>query len=183
MEATNITGAPAGDAVFSLLSALSDPAEVKRRLKVLNAATAEHKLYVEAVAPVSEVLKFRDEAASSLAEAKAALDAAKSKAADLVGSAKVNAAALIEKAKAEAKAILTEASAKLSEANTQKESASGLAAQVAADMDRVQKESIDLAQRMAEASSVKDAAEASKAAYEMERAAIIAKHEQFIAGL
>ena len=110
---TNIDGSVGGGAnqLLDLLSLVSNPAVYEAKVKSLQATIAENKKYVEAVAPVSEILDIREKLKADKAASITAIAEAKVKADGLVKTAQDNANAIIAEANAKADKLVAEAQA------------------------------------------------------------------------
>ena len=184
MISSNIDGTSGSNQVLDLLSLLAGSPDVyKNKLKELQDATAEHKKYVDAVGPASEIVRMRTEIADDAKASKDALNQAKAEAQGIVDEAKAKADAIIGNANSEAADITAEA--KLLKAAASSAMAAAQAAQANADTAQskadsatavAQAKSKDLDKAITEATIAKDAAEKAKAD-------IIAKHKAFIESL
>jgi cell division septum initiation protein DivIVA len=182
---TNIDGSIGGGAnqLLDLLSLVSNPAVYEAKIKSLQDATAENQKYVEAVAPVSEILDLREKLVVEKAAAVTATAEAKDKADGIIKTAQDNANAIIANANTKAAQLTSEAQAATDDAKTAQAEArkgandvnkakadyEGLSATLKVQLDQ-------LAQTQANANAAKKEAEALKAD-------LIAKHTAFIQGL
>lgn len=182
---TNIDGSTVGGAnqLLDLLSLVSNPKVYEAKVKSLQESIAENQKYVEAVAPVSEILELRekikaDKAASSnvLAEAKQhahdIVEDAKAKANELLAEASNKAKQItdeVEEIKKEIKITLSETKSAKAEAKSAKDSADAL--------------TLSLQQQLAVADKTIKDAEAVKKEAEALKADILEKHTAFIRGL
>lgn len=184
MIATNIDGSTGGaNSLFDLLSLVANPEASAKRLADLQAATAEHKQYVDAVAPATEILALREQAKAVQAEAVAVLDAARREADSLRAVASQEAAAI--------KAAATSAAQKVAAAAEVQAAAAGATqAEVTAKLHEAQMQerrmveaTSALAERLKEVETLRSQALASKQEYESLRAALQAKYQAFLGGL
>ena len=106
MICSSITG---GFESSQLLALLAEPEALKERIKTLEKATAEYKEYLAAVAPASEVLKFRDEAKSDREEAAKILQKAKDDSEKILSEANSQKLEILNQAADEASKIRNEA--------------------------------------------------------------------------
>lgn len=124
MISYNIDGSSQNQ-LLDFLSVIANPDVYATKLKELQAATEENKKYVEAVAPVSDIVALRESLYRQNADATDALDAAKAQAGQIVGEAKTSAASIVSDAQAQAQAIIAQA-------NEIKSNADALSSQVKA---------------------------------------------------
>jgi len=182
---TNIDGSAVGGAnqLLDLLSLVSNPKVYEAKVKSLQDSIALNQKYVEAVAPVSEILDLREKVKADKAASASALSDAKQQANDIVEEAKAKAAAIISDANDQAKQITTEAD------EISKQIKSALAEAKAAKADA--KSSKDISDALATSlqqqldiadKKTKDADAARKEA-EALKADILEKHTAFIKGL
>ena len=106
MISTSITG---GFETSQLLTLLAEPEALKERIEHLEKATAEYKEYLAAVAPASEVLKYRDEAKSDREEAAKILQKAKDDSEKILSEADSQKLEILNQANDEASKIRDEA--------------------------------------------------------------------------
>jgi cell division septum initiation protein DivIVA len=182
---TNIDGSVGGGAnqLLDLLSLVSNPAVYEAKVKSLQATIAENKKYVEAVAPVSEILDLREKVKADKAASTTALAEAKVKADGLVKTAQDNANAIIAEANTKASQLVAEAQAATDDAKTvQAEARKKLtdATKAKADSDTLS-ESLKL-QLSALDKEREQAATALQKAEDL-KADLIAKHTAFIKSL
>jgi hypothetical protein len=180
---TSITGGSASNQLMDLLAVVANPDVYKAKLDALDAATAENKKYVEAVAPVSEILALREQTKAlreeaesyqnaAIAQADADLTLAKNQAASIVSSAQVRADGLIASAvaaKAESDALLVASKEAMRQAEVAQAVADNAKASAAA-------QAIQLTKALEDAAAAQAEAEAAKAD-------ILAKHQAFVQGL
>ncbi len=128
MISNDITGNSAGDAsqVFNLLAVVANPEAYGAKLKALVTATEENKKYVELVAPASEIIELKKQAA---------LD--KAAAAKLLEDAKVEAAKIKADAQVQVKAMTTETNELVAKAKQIALEAQNASAAKMAEMDAV----------------------------------------------
>lgn len=169
--------------LLDFLSVIANPDVYASKLKELQAATEENKRYVEAVAPVADVMALRDSLFQQNADAKAALDAATAQAQQIVSDARDSATSIVADAQAQSQEIIAQAMATKDEANE-------LAAQVKAAISDAKKaeKAANAATDAAKAQSEKLAkAQATVEALQAEvndiKAALLAKTKAFIEGL
>ena len=181
--ATSITGGSASNQLMDLLAVVANPDVYKAKLDALDAATAENKLYVEAVAPVSEILAMRDQIKIKNADADVALSEAKERAATAVKEAKEKATTIVSAAQARADELVSAAS-------SSKAQADGFMAQAQQELIAAKKATADAvkAQASAEAKEQElaqalEAAATAQAEAEAAKADILAKHQAFVQGL
>ena len=136
MISTDITGGNGTSQLLDLLSLVSNPAVYEAKVKALQEAIAQNKAYVEAVAPVSEILAIRqkveEEREQSQKEVKDARAEATKVKADAKAAAKVTtdkADKILADAQEQATKLLAEAQKELNDA---KSSNAALKAQIAA---------------------------------------------------
>lgn len=182
---TNIDGSTVGGAnqLLDLLSLVSNPAVYEAKVKSLQNAIAENQKYVEAVAPVSEILDLREKIKADKAASANVLTEAKQQANSIVEDAKVKASELladatnkakqmtdeVEEIKKEIKSSLSEVKSAKAEAKSAKDSADAL--------------TLSLQQQLTVADKTIKDAEAIKKEAEALKADILEKHTAFIRGL
>jgi cell division septum initiation protein DivIVA len=169
--------------LLDFLSVIANPDVYSNKLKELQAATEENKKYVEAVAPVSDVIALRESLLKQNADAKAALDAANEQSDQILSDANVSAEAIIASAKAQAQAITEHA-------DQIKKNADTLSLQAKAELADVKKSEKDAKLAMDEIKVQSDKFEKAQAATEALqvelagiKAALLAKTKAFIEGL
>jgi cell division septum initiation protein DivIVA len=169
--------------LLDFLSVIANPDVYATKLKELQAATEENKKYVEAVAPVSDIVALRESLYRQNADAADALEAAKTQAAQIVGDAQISATVIVSDAQAQAQTIVAQATAT-------KEGADALSAQVAAALADAKKAEKEAKAATAAAKAQSDSAAAAQAATEALqaevsdiKAALLAKTKAFIEGL
>lgn len=182
MISYNIDGSSQNQ-LLDFLSVIANPDVYATKLKELQAATEENKKYVEAVAPVSDVLALRESLFKQNADATAALDAANVQAGQIVSEARTSAAGIVADAQAQAQEIIAQAVAT-------KKDADSLAAQVTAALsdakkaEKVAKAATDAAKAQSEsAAAAQAAAEALQAEVNDIKVALLAKTKAFVEGL
>ena len=182
MISYNIDGSSQNQ-LLDFLSVIANPDVYANKLKELQAATEENKKYVEAVAPVSDIVALRESLYRQNADATDALDAAKAQAAQIVSDAQTSAAGIVADAQAQAQTIIAQATAV-------KENTDVLSAQVTAalaDAKKAEKEakaSTSLAKAQSDsAAAAQTAAEALQAEVNDIKAALLAKTKAFVEGL
>jgi len=169
--------------LLDFLSVIANPDVYATKLKELQAATEENKKYVEAVAPVSDILALRESLFKQNDEAKAALDAANAQAAQIVSDAQISAAGIVSDAQAQAQEIAMQAAAV-------KDNANALSSQVTAalsDAKKAEKEAkaaTDAAKTQSDnLAKAQAATEALQAEVADIKAALLAKTKAFVEGL
>ena len=169
--------------LLDFLSVIANPDVYANKLKELQAATEENKKYVEAVAPVSDVLALRESLLKQNAEAKAAVDTANEQADQIVSDARAAAETIVAGAKSQAQAITEQA-------NEAKSNADALLSQVKvslADAKKAEKDAklaTDAAKAQSDNLAKEQAAtEALQAEVADIKAALLAKTQAFIEGL
>lgn len=182
MISTRIDGS-ASNQLFDLLAIVANPDVYTAKLKELQDATEQNRLYVEALGPASEIVALRDKAAELKDEADKALAKAQADAETIKTDASEKAKTLIdeanktlEDAKVQAAEILGQASVKMAQAQeliAEAEEASKVAKKA---QDKADEDAVNAAQAQAKADQAQVDAEQTKAS-------IIAKHQAFIASL
>ena len=182
MISYNIDGSSQNQ-LLDFLSVIANPDVYATKLKELQAATEENKKYVEAVAPVSDILALRESLFKQNDEAKAALDVANAQAAQIVSDAQISAAGIVSDAQAQAQEIAVQAAAV-------KDNANALSSQVTealSDAKKAEKEAksaTDAANaqsdKLAKAQAATEALQAEVADI---KAALLAKTKAFVEGL
>lgn len=169
--------------LLDFLSVIANPDVYATKLKELQAATEENKKYVEAVAPVADVLALRESLFKQNADAATALDAANAQAGQIVSEARTSAAGIVADAQAQAQEIIAQALAT-------KKDADALAAQVTAALsdakkaEKVAKAATDAAKAQSDsAAAAQAAAEALQAEVNDIKTALLAKTKAFVEGL
>ena len=94
MISYNIDGSSQNQ-LLDFLSVIANPDVYANKLKELQAATEENKKYVEAVAPISDIVALRESLYRQNADATTALNAANLQAEQIVGDAKISAAGIV----------------------------------------------------------------------------------------
>ena len=181
--ATDITGAPLGNSATQLLELLANPDAYLAKLQAMEKATAEYKLYLEAVGPATEVLTLRAQATALRSDAEKRLVEAQAEADTSILEAQAEAEKILSDAKTSADALTALAHIKLSEAEGVKAQAHQML-----ESATLAKSDADLAITLADrrevlAKAAQEAAEAAKAEADALKADIIAKHQAFIQGL
>jgi len=168
---------------FDLLSIIANPEASSAKLKELQSATEENKKYVEAVAPVSDIIALRESLLKQNADAANALDAAKTQAAQIVSDSQTSAAGIVSDAQSQAQAIVSQATAI-------KEGADALSAQVTTALADAKKAEKEAKAATAAAKAQSDSAAAAQAATEALqaevskiKAALLEKTKTFIQDL
>lgn len=182
MISYNIDGSSQNQ-LLDFLSVIANPDVYANKLKELQAATEENKKYVEAVAPVSDIVALRESLYRQNADAADALEAAKTQAAQIVSDAQTSAAGIVSDAQAQAQAIVAQATAT-------KDGADALSAQVTAALADAKKAEKEAKAATAAAKAQSDSATAAQSATEAlqaevadTKAALLAKTKAFIEGL
>jgi cell division septum initiation protein DivIVA len=182
---TNIDGSIGGGAnqLLDLLSLVSNPAVYEAKVKSLQATIAENQKYVEAVAPVSEILDLREKVKADKAASVTALAEAKVKADGIVKTAQDKADGIIADANAKATQLTSEAQAVADDAKwAQAEARKG-----ANDVKKAKAEydalSASLSGQQAQLAKAQADADAAKKEAEDLKADLIAKHTAFIKSL
>lgn len=185
MISTNIDGsASAGAAqLLDLLSIVSNPAVYEAKVRALQDSIAQHKAYVEAVSPVSEVLRLREQTQADQVAAAQVLAQANNEADQLLADAKAECDSLVAQAtkqaaklREDAQGVLAAAEAKQAAATKLFADASELQASLKAAQDAVAAREQALAALEQKASEAQADADAAKAA-------VLAKHQAFIESL
>ena len=181
--ATSITGGGASNQLMDLLAVVANPDVYKAKLDALDAATAENKKYVEAIAPASEILAMREQIKAKNAEADTALTEARARADAAVKAANDSASAIVAEAQAKADAMVAAAT-------ENKAATDALMAQAKAELAAAQKATADAIKAQASAQAKEQAlskaledAAAAQAEAEAAKADILAKHQAFVQGL
>jgi len=182
---TNIDGSVGGGAnqLLDLLSLVSNPTVYEAKVKSLQAAIAENKKYVEAVAPVSEILDLREKVRADKAASTTALAEAKVKADGLVRAAQDKANAIIAEANTKASQLVAEAQAITNDAKVVQAEAKKAVAEAKkskADSDTLN-ESLNM--QLAELGKQREQATTALQKAEDLKADLIAKHTAFIKSL
>jgi cell division septum initiation protein DivIVA len=169
--------------LLDFLSVIANPDVYANKLKELQAATEENKKYVEAVAPVSDIIALRESLYRQNAAATEALDAANAQANQIVNDAQLSATKIVADAQDQAQTIIAQATAV-------KEGADALSAQVTAafaDAKKAEKEAkaaTSLAKTQSDnAAAAQMAAEALQTEINDIKAALLAKTKAFVEGL
>jgi len=170
--------------MMEMLSVITSSPEVySQRLKDLQEATEQNRKMVELVAPASDIISLRDRLRIELASASAALTEAKSRAEAIFSEAREAADAMIASAEKQAESMMAEAKAALHAARSDQARAAGLSSSVKKEREKYQAMQKDLEASGEELAGKIALAEAAKAEAEEAKAAIIAKHEAFLAEL
>jgi cell division septum initiation protein DivIVA len=182
---TNIDGSVGGGAnqLLDLLSLVSNPAVYEAKVKSLQAAIAENQKYVEAVAPVSEILDLREKVKADKEASNTALAEAKVKADGIVKSAQDKADGIIADANVKATQLNSEAQAvaddaKWAQADVRKKLAD--VKKTKADYDSL---IASLSVQQAQVAKVQTDADTVKKEAEDLKADLVAKHTAFIKSL
>jgi len=182
MISYNIDGSSQNQ-LLDFLSVIANPDVYANKLKELQAATEENKKYVEAVAPVSDVIALRESLLQQNANAADALEAAKAQAGQIVIDAQAEASAILAYAQEQADALVAQAKAQKDESNellTQSKT-------LVADVKRAEKEAKAAATAAKVQSDNLIAAQAATEALQAEvndiKVALLAKTQAFIQGL
>lgn len=185
MISTNIDGSASSGAaqLLDLLSIVSNPAVYEAKVRVLQEAIAQHKAYVEAVAPVAEILELRAQTRADQAAAVQALNKANDAADQLFVDAKAECDGLIEQARKQAASLEADATSTLNAAKEKKAEADKLFAEASTLQASLQAAQKALAAREQDLTVLEQNAAVARAEAEAARAAVIAKHEAFIASL
>lgn len=184
MIATSINGStPNSNVLVDLLRVVADPTAYAGKLKELEEATARYQELVALAGPASEIVAIREQIAEDREKAKAALAEAKRKAAALIKDAEDKAEALLSDGSAKVKAELAEASEKSKAAKAAEKQAKA----ALADAEAAKADALKAATAADERTAALDAeiAAAKQAHREAEdtKAAIIQKHQSFLASL
>ena len=185
MITNNIDGSTGNSTqIFDLLSLVAaDPEVYKSKLKALEDATAEHKKYVELVAPASDILTLKEKSQIDAQEAAEALADAKIEAKSIVADATEKARSLIDNAQNSANILVEDAKSVKSQADADLL----VAKQAQAKADKAQSKADANSASAAEKSKLLDKAiadtNAAKEDAEAVKAGIVAKHEEFIKSL
>lgn len=185
MISTDITGGSVGGAnqLLDLLSLVANPTVYEAKVKALQDAIAEHRKYVEAVAPVSEIAALRAQMVSDREATKQALFDATTEAGQIKADALAEAASIKAAATAAAKKTTEAAKAKLESASAAELAAVTAHAQVQEVEKSLAAERALVNAKKAELAEALETAEALKAEYAGLRTALIEKHQAIIAGL
>lgn len=182
---TNIDGSSVGGAsqLLDLLSIVSNPAVSEAKIKSLQDAIALNQKYVEAVAPVSEILDLREKIKADKVASANALTEAKQQANSIVEDAKAKSNAIIADATSRAKQMTDEVEGIKKEINLSLSEAKSAKAEAKLAKDSADALTVSLQQQLTAADKrIKDA-EAAKKEAEAIKADIIEKHTAFIKGL
>jgi cell division septum initiation protein DivIVA len=180
----NIDGSVGGaNQLLDLLALVSNPAVYEAKVQSLQAAIAENKKYVEAVAPVSEILDLRDKVTADKAASAAALAEAKSTAKDLVSKAQAQAADIISSATTQATQLTMDAQAAKDAALLAQNDAVKATAEVRKAKVNYDKLSGTLQAQLDSVAKAQADADATRQSYEDLKADLVAKHTAFIQGL
>jgi len=181
--ATDITGGNSSNQLMDLLAVVANPDVYKKKLDVLNAATAENKKYIEAVGPASEIVALREEAKEKTEKAKEVLAQAEAQAQQIKQEANTNASLIVTEAKTKAALMMDEATKTKSIAEgllVEAQAESAIAQKVKSDAEKsqaiTQAREQELIQALEDAKTAKAEAEATKTD-------ILAKHQAFVQGL
>ena len=182
MISYNIDGSSQNQ-LLDFLSVIANPDVYANKLKELQAATEENKKYVEAVAPVSDVMALRESLLKQNADATAALDSANAQADQIISDARASAETIVSGAQAQAQAIVAQA-------NEVKSNADELSSQVKAALADAKKAEKDAKMATDAAKAQSDTLLKSQAAVDALqvevadiKAALLAKTQAFIKGL
>jgi len=181
--ATDITGGNSSNQLMDLLAVVANPDVYKKKLDVLNAATAENKKYIEAVGPASEIVALREEAKEKTEKAKEVLALAETRAEQIKQEANKNASLIVTEAKTKAALMMDEATKTKSIAEgllVEAQAESAIAQKVKSDAEKAQ--AIAQAKEQELIKALQDANDA-KAEAEAAKADILAKHQAFVQGL
>ena len=185
MIASNIDGSSGnGSQLMDLLAVVAaDPKGYQAKLKEIQDATAEHKKFVELVGPAAEILTIQKQIVLDKKNADQEVLDARAAAQKTIADANANAMDINAKAKATADEIISKV--KLVEAETttlntklkqDKKELNDATARANANSEMAKQKSAALDIQLAEAAQAKIEADA-------EKAAILAKHQEFIASL
>lgn len=177
MISTSITG---GFETSQLLTLLAEPEALKERIENLEKATSEYKKYLAAVAPASEVLKFRDEAKADREEAAKILQKAKDDAEKILSEANSQKFEILNQATDEADKIKSEAKAISDSARAKDEAASEAKKVALSDSEKAKdaEEKAKLREKLA--LEAQENFNASTEELKAIKADILAKHQAFI---
>jgi len=169
--------------LLDFLSVIANPDVYANKLKELQAATEENKKYVEAVAPVSDVMALRESLFKQNADAKAALDAANEQAGQIISDARASAETIVSGAQVQAQAIVAQAMA----TKTETDALSSQVTSALADAKKAEKEAKSATAAAKVQSDNLTAAQAATEALQTEvasiKAALLAKTKAFVEGL
>lgn len=184
MIVNNIDGSPGNaNQLMDILSLVANSDAYGKKVKELEKLIAEHKKYVEAVAPANDILALRESLREEIAQNKEATKAAKVAGVDKIKAAEEKAAEIIAAAQAKADALVAEAeeAAKEAKAKLKDVQAAEAAAKAA---EAAHKNAIAHAKGQATiAANEAKAARDLQAEAEAAKADILAKHEEFIKSL
>jgi len=181
----NIDGSSSGGAnqLLDLLSLVSNPKVYEAKVKSLQESIATNQKYVEAVAPVSEILDLREKIKADKAAISNSLEEAKQKANTIIEDAKAKASAIIEEAHDKAKQITSEVEADSKEIKLALSDAKAARSDAKSAKDASDALTLSLQQQLAIADkTIKDAALIKKEA-EAFKEDLIEKHTAFLKGL
>ena len=184
MIVNSIDGSPSNaNQLMDILSLVANTEVYGKKVKELEKLIAENKKYVEAVAPAADILVLRESLQEEIAKNKEATKAAKVAGADKLKAAEEQAAQIIADAQAKADALIAEATATEKEAKAKlKDVQAAEAAAKAAET--AHKNAVAHAKGQATlAANEAKAARDLQAEAEAAKAAILAKHEEFIKSL
>ncbi len=184
--ARDITGAAISDGsdkLFSLLALVSNPKVYEAKVKELQDLTAQNKKYVDAVGPVDDIVRLRNEAAELHKAARAKAEEAEKAAAEALKNAQAEAAAVIAAAKEAADKLAGEAKAATKKANDLTKKSTDRA--TALDAREAELGKLAESLRVKDAALVKALADAEVAKNEAAKAKddLLAKHKAFLQGL
>jgi len=169
--------------LLDFLSVIANPDVYANKLKELQAATEENKKYVEAVAPVADVMALRESLFKQNDEAKAALDSATAQAGQLVSDAKALAASIVADAQTQAQAIVAQAATTKTEADALSLKVTAALADVKKAEKEVKTATDAAAVQLENLAAAQAATEVLQAELAGIKAALLAKTKAFIEGL
>jgi cell division septum initiation protein DivIVA len=178
----NIDGSSSGGA-NQLLDLVSNPAVYEAKVKSLQNAIDLNQKYVEAVAPVSEILDLREKIKADKANSANALTEAKQQANTIVEDAKAKANAIIADANDKATQITSEANEASKQIKASLSEAKAAKADAKSAKDASDALTVSLQQQLAIADKTTKDAEKARQAAEALKADILEKHTAFIKGL
>jgi hypothetical protein len=185
MITTNIDGSTtnASSQLFDLLAVVSNPSVYTAKLKELQDATDANNKTIALVGPANQVLQLRDEATTTLAEAKQKLEDAQTTADQIKQTAQNKAADLLTSVRLQAQQIITDANMLKAEADAALRGAQEK--DKAAEAAEAKAKEANIASQAATLSLDSAITAANKAELDAKatKASIIAKHKDFIESL
>ena len=185
MIANSIDGSTLNGAsqFLDFLDLVSNKDVYAQKVKDLQDAIAKNQQYVELVAPASDILTLRDQAAEDRKLAKQELDSAKAQSAQAIKEAKGQAKQLVADANEKAAKILLDASSIKNEASSALNDLNSQIALSKKSQDAADKASTELAAQLAILDEEKKAAIQAIADAETMKEFIAKKHQEFLESL